>query len=63
MTKVFEFREVGTLGKSRGIEGGIKYVGALEVFAFLLQIGTIFIKMKDGSPVPFDIVPSGYRNT
>jgi 16S rRNA processing protein RimM len=56
MTVVFEFQEVAKLGKSRGIDGGIKFVGKLEVFAYFLKIGHLFIKMKDGSPVPFNIV-------
>lgn len=56
MTQVFEFEHVGRVGKSRGVNGGVKFVGNTEVFAYLLQQGFVFIKMKDGSPVPFQIV-------
>lgn len=55
MTKIFNFHPVAQLGSSRGIDGGIKFVGREEVFAYLLQKGHVFVKMKDGSPVPLFI--------
>jgi len=53
MTKVFQFTEVGYLGQSWGVEGGLKFKGMDEVFARILELGYLFVRLKDGSPVPY----------
>ncbi|SRR6056297_474230 len=51
----FEFEEIARCGSSYGVKGGIKFAGEESELERCLEEGFVFIRLEDGSPVPFRI--------
>lgn len=51
----FDFEEVARCGSSYGVKGGIKFAGEEEDLERCMIEEFVFIRLADGSPVPFRI--------
>ncbi|NBB89217.1 MAG: hypothetical protein GVX96_05475 [Bacteroidetes bacterium] len=57
----YDFEEIARCGSSHGVNGGFVFAGDEEVLEQCLGLGFLFIRMKDGSPVPFQIESVEYK--
>ena len=51
----FEFEQVARCGSSHGVKGGIKFAGEEAELERCIDEGFVFIRLSDGSPVPFRV--------
>ena len=58
----YDFEEVAKCGSSHGVKGGLVFAGSEEELERCLSLGFLFIRMRDGSPVPFQIRSVEYKS-